>query len=62
MALLGKLCHWGGGLRGLIDAQAMSSGSDHLLLPVNQLLFQHHICLHAAMSHHEDTANGSHPN
>ena len=36
MVLLEEVCHCGGGLWGLIYAQAMPSETDHFLLPVSQ--------------------------
>ena len=36
MALLEEVCHFGGGLCGLMYAQAMPSETDHFLLSVSQ--------------------------
>jgi hypothetical protein len=55
VSLSDEVCHCGGGLRGLLYAQAISSLEHHLiLLPVEQnielsALFQPHVCLHKAM-------------
>ena len=35
------------------SAQATSSEKDHFLLPASRLPFQHHVYLHATMSHHD---------
>ena len=56
VALLEEVCHRGGGLCGFMYAQAMHSETDHFLLPAicRTPYLSNLVCLHAAMSHHDD--------